>query len=343
MAGKPGNSAGKRRRTARTVLTDESDFDIMVDIERANPYQKKMTAGPSTMQELDDWPTWMLNAMDCKPALLQRMMDILRPGTLNTTDYSGTDCPREMAYQLSMALAKKYNMSESPRFAFVRSCDNAALPQKVLKQIAESLDGGRTCLSPDIMSPLDNDTLQFLDAMEPSVELRTSDLHEDRMKASTTYADMLEWLMSNRARLFPNDVTCECLVHPGGKCKLDASGRDNFLDRLPNVLKINWSGTTCKGWSSLGDQGRFCDMSEKTHAVWLTQRARMSELGHEDGFFGECTLRYPVEIKLAIPLEPWMHVVWIKVGPEKLGFPEKRMRVHSFGAGRKRHWRLTNF
>ena len=37
-------------------------------------------------------------------------------------------------------------------------------------------------------------------------------------------------------------------------------------------LAINIAGTTCAGWSSMGKQKRFADVSERVHAVWLTEQ-----------------------------------------------------------------------
>ena len=330
------NSSGRtslKRKLKATASIAEDDFQAIADIDKnAKP------PGPANIQELEEWPMMQLESVDSKPKLAHRFLTLLKHGTLNTTDYSGADCPREMDYQLSLAMAKKYGLPEPPRFSFVRACDNDHLPQKVLLQVAKKLDGCRTCVSPDILSVLDKDTRQFLDEMEPPLEMRTSDKLEDRVQAAQMYSQMLDWLMANRARIITDDATFPCLVHERTMCKLGPCGRDQLLDEDDRVLKLNWAGTTCKGWSSVGDSGGFCDASEKTHAVFVTQRVRMAELNTEDGFFGECTVKYPVEVKLGLPLQPWMHVVWVKVDAAKLGYGTKRPRCLSFGSNRNRRW-----
>jgi hypothetical protein len=332
---KPTAKWNKNKRKLRaTPSGEDDDFEAIADIDK-----NTKPPGPTNAQELEDWPMMQLLSVDSKPGLqlAQRFMTLLKYGTLNTTDYSGADCPREMDYQLSLAMAKKYGLPEPPRFSFVRACDNDHLPQKVLLQAAKKLDKCRTCVSPDILSVLDKDTRKFLDEMEPPLEMRTSDKEADRVHASKMYSQMLDWLMANRARIIPEDASFPCMVHEQ-QCKLEPSGREIQMDDDDRVLKLNWAGTTCKGWSTVGDSGGFCDASEKIHAVFVTQRARMAELNKEDGFFGECTSKYPVDIKLGVPLEPWMHVVWIKVDAAKLGFPSKRPRCLSFGANRNRRW-----
>ena len=46
--------------------------------------------------------------------------------------------------------------------------------------------------------------------------------------------------------------------------------------------------------------------------------------------FHECTRNYPVTEKLEKPLEPWFRTVWVKFGPDMLGFPTRRTRAMSF-------------
>ena len=52
-----------------------------------------------------------------------------------------------------------------------------------------------------------------------------------------------------------------------------------------NALRLNWAGTTCTGWSSVGLQEGFTHVSERTRNVWLLQRVVAAERNMEDGFF----------------------------------------------------------
>ena len=328
----------KRKRIFRpTGSGEEDDFQILAAIVNDT---KKQSPGPSTYEELENWPLWNLQCLDARPELAANFLQMVMQGSLNTTDYSGIDCPREVGHQLSLAIAKRKGLDEGPRFSFVRGCDNSRLPQDVLIQLSKKLDGGRSCVSPDILASLSDDTQKFLEEMEPPAALRTSERSEDRMQAATMYQTLLEWLITNREWLFPADATFPCLVHVRNgirnRCRLDPCGRDPLLDEDDSVLVFNWGGTTCHGWSSVGDSGGFAHASEKAHAVFLTQRIRMVELKKEHGFWGECTVRYPVQVKLAIPLSPWMFAVWIKADACKMGWPNKRPRMLSFGGDRNR-------
>jgi hypothetical protein len=316
-------------------IEEEDDFRALAAIDDNT---KKQSPGPSTYEELENWPLWNLQCLDSRPELAANFLKMVMPGTLNTTGYSGLDCPREVGHQLSLAIAKKFGLDERPRFSFVRACDNSRLPQDVLIQLSKK--SYCICVSPDILGSLTVDMQKFLEALEPSAALRTSERSEDRMQAASMYQTMLDWLITNREWLFPADATFPCLVHVrngiSNRCRLDPCGRDPLLDEHDSTLVFNWGGTTCHGWSSVGDSGGFCDASEKTQAVFVTQRVRMAELNKEDGFFGEWTVKYPVEIKLAIPISPWMFAVWIKADACKMGWPNKRHRMLSFGGCRNR-------
>ena len=122
------NSSGRtslKRKLKATVSIAEDDFQAIADIDKnAKP------PGPANIQELEEWPMMQLGSVDSRPKLVRRFLTLLKHGTLNTTDYSGADCPREMDYQLSLAMAKKYGLPEPPRFSFVRACDNGHLPSE---------------------------------------------------------------------------------------------------------------------------------------------------------------------------------------------------------------------
>ena len=125
-------------------IEEEDDFRALAAIDDNT---KKQSPGPSTYEELENWPLWNLQCLDSRPELAANFLKMVMHGTLNTKDYSGLDCPREVGHQLSLAIAKKLGLDERPRFSFVRACDNSRLPQDVLIQLSKKLDGGRTCVS----------------------------------------------------------------------------------------------------------------------------------------------------------------------------------------------------
>eukprot|EP00959_Pyramimonas_sp_CCMP1952_P152996 3200486-Pyramimonas_sp.AAC.1 len=71
---------------------------------------------------------------------------------------------------------------------------------------------------------------------------------------------------------------------------------------------------------------QFSHPSERVNNVWIAQGVRFAELG-EDCFFQECSHRYPVQEKLASPMEQWIKVSWVQWGPLQQGEPHRRPRV----------------
>ena len=311
------------RQTSRRPKRMKSD-DVELLYSRRN-----VPAGPTTVRELFQWPATVLEQIATRPGCKDRMLRNIVNGVLNTTDYSGVDCPREICYQLGAAMQKIWNIHPSMRF--LRSCDNGVIQQKVLTWISNELDGGKSCVFSELESVLDTATKEVLDAMEPTEEHRSSNDPDVREATVAAYQDIKAVLYQNRKRLFKSTAEAYCIQHQDCRCPLLPA---DFNDTTK--LRLNWSGTTCVGWSAVGHQKGHADASERDHHVWTAQRVALAEEGKEDGFFQECTVRYPVEEHLANSLEDTHRVVWVRWGPELQGIPARRPRLFSFGMARNR-------
>ena len=107
---------------------------------------------------------------------------------------------------------------------------------------------------------------------------------------------------------------------------------------LVGNLKVNSAGVVCRGWSGLGSHMRFSHESEIPHAIYLSERSAMAETGGEHLFSMECTKMYPAILKMQLPLEDVSKshkFLFIKTGPELLGQPVSRPRVHGVGIALK--------
>ena len=139
------------------------------------------------------------------------------------------------------------------------------------------------------------------------------------------YAHLSDLVWQSREEYYPPHATAPCLIH-GGRCPLFKSRR------TPLTLSFNWAGTICKGWSTVGDQQRFGDPSERPHASYVAQRAQAAKGGYEDAFFQECVKNYPIVQKLVLPLQDTHHMVYVISEPRKVnGFPSRRPRRLSAG------------
>ena len=153
--------------------------------------QHTLLAGPASVEELYAWPTDLVQRVcssgDRKAVLLKS----LHGGGLHTTYYSGYDCPREMVLQVMTAM-QHLGFDVSPQAQrFVRSCDNAKLPQEILCWASENLDDCHTCVFTNIEGCLDEETVADLDKMVPHLNNTTlSDIEKQETVAG--YKQMLQ-------------------------------------------------------------------------------------------------------------------------------------------------------
>ena len=319
------SSAKRGRGVASCVSFDDDDF---------NDTKNELPAGPKNYGELSYWPRNLLSSACAasQPAVV-RMREFVRYGLNNNSDYSGYDCPREMLTQVwkEMTYCDFFQMQTIPSLNFTRACDNADLPLAALRYWAEVVDGSQSCLNTDIEGVLTRRAAQHLDKLELDANKLAAKLETkiDKMKVMTEcFSNMQSWLFDNRHIAFTEDFSSPCLIHECACALSQPRAEDD------KSLSINWAGTTCTCWSTVGKRETFAHGSERTHAVWLTTRVCQAEAQREDGFMQECTRFYAVQQKLVKPVERWFFVVSIKVCGTFLGYPSKRLRSLAFGGYR---------
>lgn len=147
----------KRRclRVSASVASEEDDFAILEKL-GAEPLcgsddssdfslvSESLLPGPQTVEEVFRWPHAVLNSIESRPGCREGMQRLMSQGMLSTTDYSGIDCPREVCYQVITAMCRLWQFDTTTKF--LRSCDNAPLPQKVLLWLSTHLDNKESCV-----------------------------------------------------------------------------------------------------------------------------------------------------------------------------------------------------
>ena len=108
--------------------------------------------GPQSVQELFDWPTFVVCQL-CESGSqaahrLRRLRAILDQGILASSEFSGWDSQIEATRCCSQALSS-FCGEPTRGFLWLNSCDNEALPRNVLCQMS-SLDHGFACVHGDI-------------------------------------------------------------------------------------------------------------------------------------------------------------------------------------------------
>ena len=271
------SSSSKRRRGAAISCVSFSDDDF-------NGAVEELPSGPNNYEELSQWPLTLLScACDASQPAVERLQEFVRHGH-NNSDYSGYDCPRQMLSQVwkAMTYCDFFQLESLPSLTFNRACDCAPLPLQALRYWSEIVDKGTSCLNVDIEGVLKKDSVKHLDKLESDAHTMAENLSSkaEQMEVLTQcFSSMQSWLVENRGTAFTEDLRSPCLTH-GVACPLAEARAEG-----DKSLALNWAGTTCIGWSSVGKRETFSHISERTHAVWLTTRICQAEQRKEDGFF----------------------------------------------------------
>ena len=142
------------------------------------------------------------------------------------------------------------------------------------------------------------------------------------------------WIDENKEWLFADDAKSYCYRHHG-LCKAHpalparADRNDSALGGDVEGLRplvLNCAGVSCLPWSAEGAGLRDASECETAHSAWISERKVRGGRNQEDLAFIECTPRYPIK-KFKEYLADTHVCVWVKMGPELLGWPHKRMRV----------------
>ena len=264
----------------------EDDFDAIASSQLAliEAELSKKPPGPTTWEEVISWPEELIYRLkQCDGHKIKILMDTEQFGSLNTTDYSGFDCPREMVFQMQKVFQALYELDGkigNILHRFVRSCDVGGLQRRVLLWMSNHLDSGKSCVLQDIEGCLDDWVVQELDDMIPHQQ-KTDLSVAEKAEVAKAYADMWAWLVKDRQKILPDPLLSPCLTHDG-YCPLFAWREECDHSK---ALRLHWAGTTCTGWSSVGLQEGLSHTSERTHNIWLLQRIVLAERNKEDAFF----------------------------------------------------------
>lgn len=313
-----------------------------------------LPAGPTSLQDLARWPLDMIQSLssqgnDDDAEVLLRLETVVKQGILLATDYSGMDCPREAMEKGMQSCNMLFGWPVDRALVCARSCDCDRVASQLLVEMSEKFDCSDSCVFSDIL-----DRLPEVARSRMLAGVAADDA--PRLDKTAAFADLAQWLDDNRAWCFDPTLTCSCLVHKKN-CNVvpsqaldqatdhtafgmasDGDGAGSSGDSISSPtfrLRINCAGVSCLPWTQEGSGEGDSSACEMAHMVWLSERKCRAEQGLEDLFFVECTPRYPIEDKIAIPLRETHTVVWVKTGPEMCGWPTRRMRVLGVGLSRR--------
>ncbi|CAE7832218.1 hypothetical protein AK812_SmicGene40435 [Symbiodinium microadriaticum] len=229
--------------------------------------------GPASLKELYLWPQHLLSKLmqrgDGRDSdRCARLQSLLARRVLVTSDYSGLSGEYEIFHQMKKPLKEFMLPQPGHELCFHHSkvCDNGSVQMQALTYLSEVCENGSMCVMKDINDRLHPSARSYLDALMPGDDC-------DLATAAEAYKCMGDWLMANHD--WAISETCRCVMHEQD-CPLYALPDVN-TECARGVLRLNFAGTTCRGWSKAGKMRYFSDPSERPHAVWLCDRVRESQ------------------------------------------------------------------
>ena len=171
--------------------------------------------GPQSLDELCSWPLTvvqsLVSAKDGNDGeRFSRLKALLGRGLWIDSDYSGIAGEHEVMHQMVEALNLVASGSgvealKDVKIVHGRFCDKAKQQQQVLRFIS-SLHNNSICVFDDLNDRLPETARAVLDNMTPKQKISSKE-------AADLYRNMSEWLMENRAWVFAQENSCQCLVH----------------------------------------------------------------------------------------------------------------------------------
>ena len=248
--------------------------------------------GPRCLAELYQWPKVILDRLLCRDdnnneLRRARLQTLLSKRLLVTSDYSGLSGEAEILHQVQAVLPKFLSLPEGELVHHCSVCDHGQLQQGALLALSEH-SGRKLCVFQDLADRLSPMAAHYVEAMRPNDSASVAE-------AASAYSSMAAWLMENRKFLLNSARTAWCVSHEAF-CSVAAPCPVDDDEESARMLKVHFAGTTCRGWSSAGQQKFFGDKSEEAHGVWLAHRkleAERTDGNAEDLIISECTVRYP--------------------------------------------------
>ena len=124
-------------------------------------------------------------ALAC-PERKQRVMSMLADGFFESSDYSGCGAEREALRLMCHAIEAKTGVSVAHEVT--RACDIDAAAQQIHCHLSTSLDGGTSCVFPDILEQIHPTAQQWLHHCHK---------HEEASVQAVAYVQMRDWQLEN--------------------------------------------------------------------------------------------------------------------------------------------------
>ena len=286
--------------------------------------QQKRRRGPETEYGLVHWEHRIAEGLSERDLMCNMMFHLWRKIEM-CTHFSGLDCAREAFMRGLVALVDLHNVRLPPNSVeFQSTCDNAAGPIHVSIESSRN-DGGHRCHFLDYIDRLPKEMQVFIRSRIIENKVTPEAMMEIRHQSSSID---LNWM-------FPPDVRAPCAVHDGTcPCyggRAESRGASVSVASKNRPLRVISGGLQCIAFSTVGKQAGEDHISDVLITAWVLERKARFQRGQEDGFFFEDVMKFPAQKRIKLPLQDEVGIVQINTGPQVIGEPHLRQRVHLFG------------
>ena len=317
-----------------------SDEDMACDGDHARSYRRftkrhkrlqcgnNFADGPSTPTEVHGWVSHALQSLAAAALMVNLVMKVSQGVTLST-DWSGAGTAEQAAGMLLSSLTAD-QIGQGGIECF-RACDVDPTSLSVLCNHRGPL-APRHVL-PDILSRIDNDTLEKLKHIE--LKWRTCEDGKQaaqmvhRIRAQRGLSMVHEMIEVLRAMPEPKVLTSHCLRHDD-ICPLD--------EYVKGRTRVWVAGHSCLDWSTMGNRMGWLGLGTTVLLVYIFHiLAALPEIVIE-----ECTQRFDISIWKML-LGDAYHIMVRTLCPTQFGIPNERPRQYSVSVLKSTHRVLVDF
>lgn len=282
-------------------------------------------AGPSTLQQVLDWPDRAWHLIFNGDGGVDRMLNLkrhIRHGINLHTQYSGKGTA-EICFQ---HIKEKIENAGLAMAADLRWKACTAFDKKIsaIEVLQNHKSGGACCIFGDFESCMAPAARAHLQTMLP-------DKDSTLVERQRAYRQLGRWLGENVREVFKDDQRATCYKHASdheGGCMVWRRCLEGSDRRDSKTIDIWCAGQVCKDVSRRGLMEGFAGPYTRSYKVWVGMvRARRPRV-----WIHEITVSHLAEKELRQDLEDLYNIkTMMSLSPSMIGIPVSRDRMYSIG------------
>ena len=155
-----------------------------------------LAPGPATLAEMFNFPSDLVRTCFAAPQFEDRCRRLLQHGIVEHSDYSGIHAEREAKRLLLQTLLEECDMNV-PHIVS-KTCDIDSHAQTVLLEASRELDGGESCVFPDVHCQIPAEAQAYIQALQPQPE-------DSKEVKRAAHEAVRRWLLDNASAVVNQD------------------------------------------------------------------------------------------------------------------------------------------